>query len=160
MIPPEAVADLAIFLCRGDEASIRPARTFGTRLYRSIFDPFGVSYAPLEGGERFIDLVGQAYRRAGAQLLGLAWPRGRLPFLDLSEEDWRNLEKLAVTPKNGGGANVASPALAAALTPFKVYQEEMERQQVLGRDKNEAEACFEAVAQGFRAGLKGLGLAG
>ena len=48
MIPPGAVADLAITLCRGGEAFMPPALPSGTRLYRSHMDAFGVDYAPME----------------------------------------------------------------------------------------------------------------
>ena len=160
MIPPEAVADLAVSLCRGTEAFSHPYLPVGTRLYRSIFDPLGATYAPVGAGYRFIDLVGQAYRRAGASLLGLPWPELSPPLLTLREDDWRSLEDLAKVLKKGGTSKGASPALAAALKPSQIYQQELGRQQVLGRDKTEAEVCLEAVAQGFRAGLEGLGLAG
>ena len=160
MIPPEAVADLTVSLCEGGEGHVCPAKPHGTRLYLSTFDPLGVSYAPIKDRLRFIDLVGQAYRVASAQLLGLAWPGGRLPFLGLGEEDWQNLEVLAAALNHGGGLRAAPPALVAALTPFKVYQEEMARQRSLGQDQNEAEFCLESVAQGLRAGLRVLGVAG
>jgi hypothetical protein len=73
-----------------------------TRLYRSVLDDFGVSYVPLGAGYRFIDLVGRAYRRAGAQLLGLPGAALSPPYLALCEEDRRNLEGLAAALKNGG----------------------------------------------------------
>jgi ADP-heptose:LPS heptosyltransferase len=41
MIPPESVADLAVSLITGGEPPILPPLPFGTRLYRSVFDPPG-----------------------------------------------------------------------------------------------------------------------
>jgi|GEM_PF-4633465 len=137
-----------------------PLLPTGTRLYRSVLDDFGVSYAPLGAGYRFIDLVGRAYRRAGAQLLGLPGAALSPPYLALCEEDRRNLEGLAAALKNGGGAGATAPAVAAAIKPLQVYREEMKRQQVLGRDKTEAEVSVDQVVQGFRAGLVELGITG
>jgi ADP-heptose:LPS heptosyltransferase len=159
MITPEAVADLAVSLWEEGEGFVCPAKPHGTRLYRSVFDPLGVRYAALQDRPRFVDLVGQAYRVASARLLGLAWPGDRPPCLGLNEEDWRNLEGLAAALNEGTGLTTAPPALVAALTPLTVYREEMARQRILGRDQNEAEFCLDTVAQGLRAGLRGLGVA-
>jgi ADP-heptose:LPS heptosyltransferase len=155
MIPPEAVADLAVSLVLGHEAP-RPPLPAGTRLYRSHFDPLGVSYAPLGAGLRFIDLMGLAYRRAGAGLLGLTWPAAQpAPFV-LTNDDWRDLERLAATLKNGGISGLTSPALA----PLRAYQEEIRRQRPQGRADTAAQASFETVKQGLRAGLEELQAAG
>ena len=156
MIPPGAVADLAVSLCTRGEAPSLPGLPAGTRLYRSIFDALGVSYAPQGAGYRFIDLIGLAYRRAGAQLLGIDWPRWQCPYLAIGEDGRANLEGLAAILKNGGGAGMSSPAIAAALKPLQVYGEEVEKQQVLGRDKVEAETSLNRIVQGFRAGLEEL----
>jgi len=159
MIPPEAVADLVISLGTRGGPSILPPLPAGTRLYRSDFDPLGVTYAPQGAGYRFIDLMGLAYRRAGGQLLGLTWPVSQPHFFTLHEDDWRNLERLAAALKNGGRSGI-SPPLATFLTPLQAYQEELQRQRMLGRDAMEAEVCLETVEQGFRAGLEELMAAG
>ena len=86
------------------------------------------NYAPLGAGYRFIDLVGRAYRRAGAQLLGLPGAALSPPYLALCAEDRRNLEGLAAALKNGGGPGATAPAVAAAIKPLQVYREEMKRQ--------------------------------
>jgi ADP-heptose:LPS heptosyltransferase len=157
MIPPEPVADLAVSLSTNGEAPILSPLPAGTRLYRSFFDPLGVSYAPLRAGHRFIDLVGQAYRRAGAQLLGLTWPVSPRPFPTLSTDDQRNLRGLVAALKNGGGYGVSSPALAAALTPLRAYREEIRSQQIMGREITASEECLDTVEKGFRAALMELG---
>jgi ADP-heptose:LPS heptosyltransferase len=153
MIPPEPVADLAIFLITNGKAPILHALPAGTRLYRSFFDPLGVSYAPLRAKYRFIDLVGQAYRRAGAQLLGVDWPASPPHFQALSADDQRNLRGLVAALKNGGGVGGSSPTLAAALTPLRAFREEMRDQQVLGREAPETDDCFRLVEMGFRAAV-------
>lgn len=157
MIPPDAVADLVVSLCTNGEIFAPPVLPGGARLYRSFFDPLGVSYARLANGFRFNDLVGQAYRRAGGKLVGLTCQPVQVPFLPLSEDDRRNLERLATALNNGNGWAAPSPLLAQALTPLRVFREEMRRQQALGRDRDEAELWFETVVQGFRTGLEELG---
>jgi ADP-heptose:LPS heptosyltransferase len=159
MIPPEAVADLAVSLCTRGEPPSPPPLPAGTRLYRSVFDPLGMTYAPLGARYRFIDLLGQAYRRAGAQLLGLSWPLSQPHAIALCEDDWQNLERLAAAVKNGGRSGI-SPPLATFLAPLQAYREELQRQKALGRDEIEAEACLATVEQGFRAGLEELAAAG
>jgi len=157
MIPPEVVADLAVSLCTEGEVFTLPRLPAGTRLYRSFYDSLGVSYASLKAGLRFIDLVGQAYRGAGAGLLGLTCPTGQIPCLPLGEDDRRNLERLAAALNNGGGLGMASPLLAEALIPLQAFREEMRRQQLIGRDRDEAETCLASVVKGLRTGLEELG---
>jgi hypothetical protein len=157
MIPPDVVADLAVSLCTEGEIFTLPRLPAGTRLYRSFHDSLGVSYASLKGGLRFIDLVGQAYRWAGARLLGLTCPTWQIPFLPLGKEDRRNLERLAAALNNGGGLGMTSPLLAAALAPLQAFREEMRRQQLLGRNRDEAETCVASVVKGLRTGLEELG---
>jgi len=159
MIPPDAVADLAVSLCTEGEVFALPRLPAGTRLYRSFYDSLGVSYASLKAGPRFIDLVGQAYRGAGAQLLGLTCPPWQIPFLPLGEDDRRNLERLAAALNNGSGLGMTSPLLAEALTPLQAFREEMRRQQLIGRDRDEAENCVASVVKGLRTGLEELGAA-
>lgn len=160
MIHPEAVADLAVSLCTRGEVFSLPVLPLGTRLYRSFFDPLGVSYAPLGDGLRFIDLVGQVYRWAGAQLLGLNFRTFQPSYLPLDEDSRRNLEKLSAALNNGDGLAITSPLLAQAVTPLRAFREEMWRQLLLGRDQEEAESCVAAVVKGFRSGLEELGTRG
>jgi len=160
MIPPAAVADLAVSLCTKGEVFGLPYLPAGVRLYRSFFDPLGVSYASPANGFRFIDLVGQAYRRAGGELVGLSSPPIQPPIWPLGEDDWRNLESLASVLNNGNGWAAASPPIGQALTPLHAFREEMRRQQLLGRGRDEAELCLEKVVQGFRTGLEELGASG
>jgi ADP-heptose:LPS heptosyltransferase len=160
MIPPEAVADLTVSLCTRGEVFTLPSLPAGARLYRSFFDPLGVSYAPLAAGCRFIDLVGQAYRRAGGALVGLTGPSVQPRNLPLGEDDRRNLERLAAALNNGDGRAATSPLLAQALTPLQAFREEMRRQQLWGRGRDEAENCWDTVVKGFRSGLEELGAGG
>jgi len=160
MIPPDAVADLVVSLCINGEIFTPPPLPAGTRLYRSFFDPLGVSYAPLGAGMRFIDLVGQAYRRAGGELVGLTPPLLPPQILPLGEDERRHLERLAAALNNGGGAAATSPWLAPALLPLRAFQEEMQRQQLLGRARDEAEYCLATVVKGFRTGVEELGASG
>ncbi|MFZ2088876.1 MAG: glycosyltransferase family 9 protein, partial [Desulfobaccales bacterium] len=153
MIPLEAVADLAVSLIlgHGGSPSSLPA---GVRLYRSSFDALGVSYAPQGAGLRCLDLLGLAYRRAGAKLLGLPWPKSGPSFLALSQDDGRNLEKLSAALRNGSGGGLLSPGLPQALTPLWAFWEELRRQAPSGGDKGAAEAYFETVKQGLRVALE------
>jgi ADP-heptose:LPS heptosyltransferase len=159
MIPPEAVADLVVSLGTRGEPPILPSLPAGTRLYRSEFDPLVVTYVPLGAGYRFMDLMGLAYRRAGAQLLGLTWPASQPHAFALCENDWRNLERLAADLKNGGRSGISLP-LATFLAPLQAYREELQRQRMLGREAAEAEAFLETVEQGFKIGLEELRAAG
>jgi hypothetical protein len=156
MIPPDAVADLAASLCTNGEVFTPPSLPAGTRLYRSFFDSLGVSYAPLAAGTRFIDLVGQAYRRAGSELLGLTWPSVQAQFWPLGDQERQNLARLAAALNNGAGLAATPPLLAQALTPLRAFREEMGRQQLWGRDRVEVETCLQAVVKGFRTGLEEL----
>jgi ADP-heptose:LPS heptosyltransferase len=160
MIPPDAVADLVVSLYTNGEVFGQPFLPAGTRLYRSFFDPLGVSYAPLGAEIRFIDLVGAAYRRAGGELLGLSCPSVQPKILPLDEENRRTLESLAAALNNGNGWIAASPRLAQALKPLRAFREEMQRQQLLGRDRDEAEFYWETALKGFRSGLEELGTSG
>jgi ADP-heptose:LPS heptosyltransferase len=159
MIPPEAVADLVVSLSTGSDFPNPASLPAGTRLYHSVFDPLGVTYAPLGAGYRCIDLMGLAYRRAGAQLLGLSWPVSQPHAFTLREDDWLNLERLAAALKNGARSRI-SPPLATFLSPLQAYREELQRQRLLGRDGTEAEFCLEAVEQGLKNGLEELTAAG
>ncbi|MFW6113141.1 MAG: glycosyltransferase family 9 protein [Thermodesulfobacteriota bacterium] len=154
MIPADAVAGLVVSLCTDGEIFGPPSLPAGTRLYRSFFDPLGVSYAPVGAGVRFIDLVGQAYRRAGGNLVGLTCPPVLPRVLPLGEGNRQDLERLIAALSNGHAAAAASPLLAAALTPLGAFREEMRRQQLLGRDREEAEICLATVVKGFRTGLE------
>ena len=159
MIPPEAVAELAEALYTKGAAPALPNLPAGTRLYRSFLDSLGVNYAPLGADYRFIDLVGLSYRRAGARLLGLDWPASPSPSPALFTEDRRNLEGLVAALNNGVGVNELQPAVARALRPLQAFQEELHRQQVLGREAAELQACLQAVQTGFRVGMEELGAA-
>jgi hypothetical protein len=106
-----------------------------------------------------MDLLGLAYRRAGAQLLGLSWPVSQPHAFTLREDDWLNLERLAAALKNGARSRI-SPPLATFLSPLQAYREELRRQRLLGRDGTEAEFCLEAVEQGLKNGLEELTAAG
>jgi len=62
------------------------------------------------------------------------------------------------TLQNGAGGREAQPEVAAALSPLLAYQKELRRQQALGVDAAEGQACFDAVKEGFRKGLEELTL--
>ncbi len=160
MIPPGAVADLVMALYRNGEGRASLSLPDGARLYRSQMDAFGVDYVPMEGGLNFSALVGLAYRRAGAQLLGLPWWEPRPGYLTFTDDDRRGLEGLIAALKNGCQPGSGPMATAAMLKPLLVFREEMGRQQLLGRDGGEAEDCLAKVVQGFRAGLVEMGIAG
>ena len=69
MLPPGAVARLISGLLETGNAPLDLDLPAGSRLYRSELDDFGVHYRYLgEEPPRFLDLVGAAYRRAGAWL--------------------------------------------------------------------------------------------
>ncbi|MBI4795234.1 MAG: glycosyltransferase family 9 protein, partial [Deltaproteobacteria bacterium] len=69
MLPPNAVARLISGLQETGSAPADIPLPAGSRVYRSELDAFGVFYQYLgEDPPRFVDLVGQSYRRAGAWL--------------------------------------------------------------------------------------------
>jgi ADP-heptose:LPS heptosyltransferase len=142
MLPPPAVARLISGLL--EEGAVPPGLSLpaGSRLYLSELDDFGVVYQYLgEEPPRFLDLVGQAYRQAGAWLAGRMnevggggegpWappPTPNRERKELSSEVSRELEMLLA----GLGQEMAVlrdlPEVAAALKPLLAFQGEMAKQ--------------------------------
>ncbi|MGQ9687690.1 MAG: glycosyltransferase family 9 protein [Desulfobaccales bacterium] len=154
MIPPEAAADLVVALVLQGEAAQAPPLPAGVRLYRSSMEALGACFVPVGSPLGFADLVGQAYRRAAARLIGLSLP-GSIPrSWEGGEEDRQNLATLAAVLRNGAGQTATSPVVAAALTPLMAFQQEMARQQTLGKSLAQTEACLETVTAGFRDAIR------
>jgi len=156
MLPPLAVARLISGLL--EQGAVPPGLSLpaGSRLYRSELDAFGVRYQYL-GKEppRFLDLVGQAYRQAGAWLAGRTNEIGgggqepvaqasRLWTLDpslqplpptpnkerkeLSSEFLGGLEMLLAALGQEMAVLPDMPEVAAALKPLLAFRGEMEKQ--------------------------------
>jgi len=125
MIPAEGVADLVATLLQSGAVTAPPAFPCGTRIYTSYRDHLGVNYAPLGYPLRLRDVVGEAYRRAGARLLGLAGEN--FPYPGPFEDDRRDLEIILKGVENGVRGDIP-PLLADMLTPLRVFQAEMARQ--------------------------------
>ncbi|RJR45776.1 MAG: glycosyltransferase family 9 protein [Deltaproteobacteria bacterium] len=156
MLPPELVGRLVSGLLETGKAAADLSLPAGSRLYGSEMDAFGVFYRCL-GNEplRFLDLVGDAYRRAGVWLAGEEKGAGaggqgpgaqapvaqasRLYTLDppptpyrerekLSSMDLHALEELRTFLHQGLPVPPELPEAAAALRPLLAFQAEMQRQ--------------------------------
>jgi hypothetical protein len=78
MLTPELVARLAEGLLANGLIPAGVELPPQVRLYRSVADRFGSRMRPLGAALTLQDVVGEAYRRAGASLVGLegvAWPQ-------------------------------------------------------------------------------------
>jgi ADP-heptose:LPS heptosyltransferase len=136
MLPPLAVAQLISGLLQGGAAPPAMPLPAGSRLYRSALDSFGVHYQYLgEEPPRFPDLVGQAYRRAGAWLTGEGTPSPKPPPPTPYGErdklhlgDLRALEMLVGALNRGMEAPTEIPEVIAALRPLIAFYGEMQRQ--------------------------------
>ena len=155
MLPPESVAHLIFALW--DEAPFPTggALPANTRIYRTCLEPFGVDYEALgDAPPRFADLVGQAYRRAGAGLL--KYPLS--PPAPLSQHPgaaiWEALESLLATLKNGANPVGITPPVAAALKPLWAYRAELARQSPWAEGDNAAQDLFQQMKSAFTAQLE------
>jgi ADP-heptose:LPS heptosyltransferase len=145
MIAPELVAHAAFAIfglkeLRGDVHT--PA---GVRIYKSSMDQFGVNYEIQTGRPPgWVDLVGQAYRTAGAALL-------MHPFLPspslasvLSETDSQNLKELVGALRNGATAP-QGPIVRQALTPLWAFRAALQRQAGWKGGEPAAQVWFQEV---------------
>lgn len=142
MLPPPAVARLLSGLL--EQGAVPPGLSLpaGSRLYRSELDAFGVLYQYLgEEPPRFLDLVGQAYRQAGAWLAGRTDEVGGGGQGPWAPPPTPNRERKALTSEVSGevemllaalGQEMAvlpdMPEVAAALKPLLAFRGEMEKQ--------------------------------
>ncbi len=158
MLPPMAVARLISGLW--EQGTFPPDLPLpaGTRAYRSHLDAFGVSYQPqADAPPRLVDLVGLAYRRAGAWLAGgegeeiggggQGVPAGETPALrapapfpkpppptpywekeKLASVVLQELEMVLAALEQGMQVSPEFPDAAAALRPLLAFREEMARQ--------------------------------
>jgi ADP-heptose:LPS heptosyltransferase len=126
MITSNLVAEVAIAVCGWEK--FRGAVDPGVRIYHSAMDPFGVNYT-IQAGKPlgWADLVGQAYRVAGSQVLRRPFQPFPLPAADLSETDSQLVNQLANTLRNGASAP-GKPAVNKALAPLRAFQAVLERQ--------------------------------
>ncbi|MDD2904636.1 MAG: glycosyltransferase family 9 protein [Syntrophales bacterium] len=137
MLPPEAVARLISgWLETGAAPSDLPLPA-GSRLYRSELDNFGVGYRYLgEEPPRFEDLVGEAYRQAGAWLAARMYevgggdqgPVAPASSLGTCSGDLQKVEILLAALRRGMQVPPEFPEVAAALQPLIAFQAEMQRQ--------------------------------
>ncbi len=145
MIAPELVADvvLAIFGLKGLWREVlTPA---GVRIYYSVTDRFGVNYEVQAGKPPgWVDLVGRAYRTAGAQLLRHASlpPPSLAPAL--SETDSQALKQLVCVLRNGAMAP-KGPAVRQALTPLWAFRAALQGQAGWKEGEHTAEVWFQKV---------------
>jgi ADP-heptose:LPS heptosyltransferase len=127
MLPPQPVAHLVFSLLEQGAVSANGGLPAGARLYRSRLEPFGVFYEPLEQSPpRFEDLVGQAYRQAGASLAGE--PLSLTPAVSpsLSTDTRQDLQAVLQGATNGGPPP-EQPAVASALKPLAAFSRELAR---------------------------------
>jgi len=135
MIRPEMAAAVIDHLLGGEALCLDSAAWPGVQLYRSESDALGVNYRPqLARPWTFVNLVGQAYRRAGQQLLGIDGPGlppnswGYLPSGMRREMLFRKLEKFQQVLRKGNSQTAGEPELQEALVPLAAFQQELRRQ--------------------------------
>jgi ADP-heptose:LPS heptosyltransferase len=143
MLPPDAVARLISGLLETGGAPPELPLPAGSRVYRSELDAFGVFYQHLgEDPPRFLDLVGDAYRQAGAWLAQAGKPvppalsssSKPFPFTSywrgemLLSGDLPGLEALLTSLNRELKVLPEMPEAAAALRPLLAFQAEMQRQ--------------------------------
>jgi len=167
MLPPLEVARFVAGL-PAERGAPRIALPAGARVYRSGLDAFGAHYQYLgEDPPRFADLVGEAYRRAGAWLAGtgelgegcreaqIPAPSPKTPppipyrgKEDISMQTTGLLTAVLAGSGQGQGIPPAMPEAAAALRPLTAFREEMRRQ---GREElfAGAKALFVAQLESF-----------
>ncbi len=145
MLSPEVVAGLILDIYRHEPPGGRhlPAHT---RLYRSCIEPLGVRYEPVHRTTvRWSDLVGQAYRRAAASLVGAPPPVAGLPLGRLGHEYEEALQALAACLHNDAAVEGLPPPVAAALTPLRAFRAELARQAAWEAPGDDGEAAFQTV---------------
>lgn len=151
MIPPEGVAELVEALLKQGKVLELPRFPAGTRVYRSFWDYLGVNYAPLGSFWNARDVVGEAYRQAGASLLGLA--RKEVVIPELVKTDREDLQNLLAILGNGAGKTLPSQ-LKSFLVPLKAFQEELARQSPEGMENPLAAGWSTAIKTGFQEALE------
>jgi hypothetical protein len=126
MITPELVAQVVSVVWG---INSRPGRVpEGVRIYQSCRDELGISYHIRAGAPPgWADLVGWAYRMAGARLLGPVSRSAPLEGSSLTDTDFQNLQHTSAALRNGA-APPGNPAVQQALTPLRVLGEILERQ--------------------------------
>jgi ADP-heptose:LPS heptosyltransferase len=129
MIGPELAAAAVCAMWGHKDLSNAVHPPAGVRVYQSVMDRFGADYAIRAGKPPgWADLVGRAYRAAGARLLERPLPPPLEPAPELPATDLRILENLMSALRNGAAA---SPEAAAtpALTPLWAFQKALQRQE-------------------------------
>ncbi|MDI6853208.1 MAG: glycosyltransferase family 9 protein [Deltaproteobacteria bacterium] len=125
MIPPKLAAEVASAAC--GQGEFPDEKYPGVRVYRTAMESFGVRYE-VRAGRHLVwaDLVGQAYRVAGAQVLGGGLQPLPLQAASLSLADRRNLQRLAGALRNGAVA--VAPAVRQALVPLWAFEKTLASQ--------------------------------
>lgn len=146
MITPELVAGAVLERFGQNNPYLAAGIPPSVRIYESFWDGFGVNYAIRRGRPPgWADLVGWAYRAAGARLLKLPPPRWPSPFdTQLSSQDFRALLGLVDMLKNG--IRMADdPSVDRALVPLRAFGQVLARQAAWKGSKSGARAWFKEV---------------
>ncbi|MEW6387019.1 MAG: glycosyltransferase family 9 protein [Thermodesulfobacteriota bacterium] len=155
MVPPEPVAQMVLALLDEAPLPVGSALPVNTRIYRTVLEPFGVDYEALgDGPPRFADLVGLAYRRAGAGLVRSPASPLAPPAQPPGAATREAVHLLLATLKNGANPEGLTPAVAAALKPLWAYRAELARQAPWGKGEGEAQDLFQQMKSAFMAQLE------
>uniref|UniRef100_A0A7C3SJC0 Glycosyltransferase family 9 protein n=1 Tax=Desulfobacca acetoxidans TaxID=60893 RepID=A0A7C3SJC0_9BACT len=154
LVTPEFVAEviLAGFGAKGPGSGSRiPPEV---RVYESFRDGFGVNYASCHGKPLgWIDLVGWAYRAAGARLLHHPSPRWPSRRPELSQNDLRALELLAKALQNGATEG-NEPSVCKALTPLRAFGAALQHQAGWKEGRHSASERFREMKRALREELE------
>jgi ADP-heptose:LPS heptosyltransferase len=156
MIAPELAAEVvcAMWGLKDSSAGLHPPA--GVRVYQSVMDRFGADYAIRAGKPPgWADLLGRAYRAAGARLLGRPFLPSPLSTPELPATGLGVLENLVGALRNGATAS-HEPAVTQALTPLWAFQEAMQQQESRQAGEPAALDRFQALKAALAEELENL----
>lgn len=148
MITPELVAATVLERFGQNNPCVATNIPPSVRIYESFWDGFGVNYAVRQGRPPgWTDLVGWAYRAAGARLLKLPPPQRLFAFnLRLPDLDFRALPRLVKALKNGAQVD-DDPSVDRALIPLRAFGQALARQGSWKGSKSQARGWFQEVRE-------------
>ncbi len=130
LISPDLAARVAQVMLSGAEVALFQGLPRQVRLYQSGWDALGSCYRPVGRPCTFTEVVGEAYRRAGAPVLGYSEPVW--PAMEMANEALGQVEVMVNFLTQKTSDELFSAPLMAALKPLQVFQAELRRQNGMG----------------------------
>jgi len=148
LISPELAARVAQVMLTGAEVSPFEELPQQIRLYQSEWDALGSHYRPVGRPCTLMEVMGEAYRRTGARLLG--YPEPVWPAVEIAPEAVDQVETMVEFLTRQSPDETAPSPLMAALKPLRVFHSELLRQSGGGhgeRGQASGELVRQALAQ-------------